>query len=93
MNVARRLAAATVLNGSIYIAGGINETTFIKSVELYDSKTDEWVRVASMNMPRWFFGLIASNRFLFAMGDHKEIEKFDPHKNCWTKVCESDGKQ
>lgn len=93
MNVARQSASATVLDGSIYVAGGYTNVSKTNSVEVYDPKINEWTQVAPMNMPRCRFGLIASNGFLLAMGDDRAIEKFDPRTNWWIKVCEFERKQ
>lgn len=93
MNVAREAAAATILNGYIYIAGGtthhrfgcLGETT---SVELYNPETDEWAKQTSTEVTLYKSTLIAANGFLFAMGGWTEaIERFKPYTNRWEPVC------
>lgn len=89
MNVSRRNAAVTVLNGYIYIAGGLKNGYVINSVEIYDPQTDEWSIVKPMNKPRYDFALIASKGFLYAMASWcvSVVERFHPYTNCWTMVC------
>lgn len=92
MNVARYMASATVLNGYIYIAGGwAGGEQATSSVELYDPKTDEWFRVTPMSLARGDFVLAETKGFLYALGQDKVVERFDPWKNCWSKVCEVNG--
>lgn len=87
MNTVRYCAHATVLNGYIYIVGGLISAI---SLELYDPKIDEWTNLTSLNNHHVAFALIASNGFLFAMGSSDVIKKFDPYKNRWATVCELD---
>lgn len=90
MNSSRRFASVTTLNGFIYIAGGY--TNWCKwrtsSFELYDPKTDQWTELARMNESRVCFALNESNGFLYAMGDDKLVERFEPYKNNWMEVNE-----
>lgn len=90
MNVPRFNAAAAVLNGYIHVAGGDGtgwDHLDLDSVELYDSKCDEWINIKPMERCRSGFALIESNGFLYAMGgDCDMIEKYDPRKNYWMEV-------
>lgn len=86
MKVARYWASATVLNGYVYVAGGINGIIDSASVELYDPKFDEWTEIKPMNRARYAFALVEWDGFLYAMGGHETLEKYDPWKNCWTEV-------
>lgn len=90
MNYARHSASVIVLNGYIYVAGGIDAGKMLTSVELYDPNIDEWTKMTPMNKARAAFGLIESNGFLYAMGGTGTIEKFHPYKNVWTEVCKLD---
>lgn len=92
MEYARKKASATVLNGYLYIAGGLHRWWNANdSVELYDPKSDEWTRGTPMIKSRSQFALNESEGFLYAMGDNSVIERFDTHKNRWTEVSESNG--
>lgn len=87
MNVPRSDAAAAVLNGFIYVAGGTGDFGTLNSVELYDPKCDEWIEIKSINEKRSSFALTEWNGYLYAMGGGCPIiEKYDPWKNCWMKV-------
>ena len=85
-------ACAAALDCKIYLAGGGNPA--IADVEAYDPTTDTWQPVAPMNVARKYFGLVAAQGCLFAIGgindgdDHDEasVEKYDPKTNAWTLV-------
>lgn len=90
MNVARNHAVATVMNDYIVVAGGkIEHNTKINVVELYDPKSDEWVQIAPMSVPRHAFALAKSKKFLLAIGKHDITDVFNPQKHGWSKVGES----
>lgn len=90
MHFCRRYAAATVLNNNIYVAGGyVLPYTTLDVFELYNPRSDEWTQLAPMNQGRSDFTLIEWNGFLYAMGDEKIIERYDPEENIWTMVSES----
>ena len=64
----------------------------IADVEAYDPTTDTWQPVAPMNVARKYFGLVAAQGCLFAIGgmsdddgpDEASVEKYDPKTNAWT---------
>ena len=66
MSTARRGAAAAVLDGKLYVAGGCGpDTKFgadsdlncLSTVERYDPSTNAWESVASMSKGRWQLAL------------------------------------
>jgi N-acetylneuraminic acid mutarotase len=85
-------ACAAALDCKIYLAGGGNPA--IADVEAYDPTTDTWQPVAPMNVARRYFGLVAAQGCLFAIGgmndgddpDEASVEKYDPKTNAWTLV-------
>ena len=85
-------ACAAALDCKIYLAGGGNPA--IADVEAYDPTTDTWQPVAPMNVARKYFGLVAAQGCLFAIGgindrddpDEASVEKYDPKTNAWTLV-------
>lgn len=89
MNVARDSAGVAVLNEYIYVAGGkqMFPCTQIHTVEQYDPKKDEWVKLAPMPASRQSFALFKSKEFLYAIGDKDGIERYDPSQNSWKEVC------
>lgn len=87
MNAPRRNPSATVLNGYIFVAGGRdNQSSVMNSVELYDTKSDEWVQLTPMEPGRDLVAFMVSNRFVYAIGLEDAIERYDPWKTCWTEV-------
>ena len=94
--VARGMAAAAELNGSIYVAGGFTWSgTTLSSVEQFDLKAGRWTDVASLGIPRSRFSLAALDGKLYALGGMKggrhgdeslnepSVEEYDPAKNIW----------
>lgn len=87
MNVARYYASATIVNGSIYIAGGRNDlSSLTDTVEVYNPNGDQWMTYTPMNKIRNAFALIKAGEFLYALGSHSSIERYDPWNSCWTVV-------
>lgn len=88
MNVCRANAAVTVLNGYIYIAGGLNKHGYaISSVELYDPQTDEWTQLPPIPQDKTEHTVFELSGILHAIGGYDTaIRKFDPFKNCWKEV-------
>jgi N-acetylneuraminic acid mutarotase len=94
--VARGMAAAVELNGSVYLAGGFTwsgET--LGSVERFDLKTSRWTTVASLGVPRSRLSMVALDDKLYAVSgmrggrqtngalNEPSIEEYDPAKNTW----------
>lgn len=87
MNVARYYASATIVNGCIYIAGGGNDlSSLTDAVEVYNPDRDKWIPYTPMNKIRNAFALIKTGEFLYALGSHASIERYDPWNTCWTMV-------
>jgi len=97
--VARGMAAAAELNGSVYLVGGFTwsgET--LNSVERFDLKTGGWSEVASLKIPRSRLSVAALNGKLYAVSGMEgerhgneplntpSIEEYDPAKNVWRPV-------
>lgn len=88
MNDARDFASVALWNGYFYIAGGYdNRGGLISSVEFYEVRTNKWTKVAPMKHARSSFALIDKSKYMYAIGAHHTIEKFDPYRNSWTEVC------
>ncbi len=74
MNVARSKAAAAVLGGRIYIAGGCcpiatskSGDKYLTTVEVYDPQTNRWQLVAPMTTARIRFALVPFEGRLWAI--------------------------
>jgi len=62
-----------MLKGLIYLAGGLNELNVeLQSVDCYNPVTKQWMSLASMRTKRAFFGLVALNGCLYAVGGSNE---------------------
>ena len=66
------------LNGSIYAIGGRNTRT----VECYDSVTNEWHLLASSEHKHGFFAATSHNNRIYVLGSDN-FEVFDPEFNSW----------
>lgn len=64
-----RFGAAT-FKGKIYVAGGYDGTSFLKSVEVYDPVEKKWSPVSPMNMRRSRVSLVSTNEGLFAVAGY-----------------------
>jgi len=54
MSVARQYHTATMLaNGQVLVAGGVNDTAFLSSAELYNPSTGKWTLTGGMTVPRY----------------------------------------
>ena len=56
---AREYLGAAALNGKIYVVGGWDGTSILKSGAVYDPATDSWSATASMSAARTALGLAA----------------------------------
>jgi hypothetical protein len=90
---------AVVVNGKIYIIGGLggsadpNNCVPEQSVEVYDPATSGLDTAASLNTGRWYFGAAEANGKIYAIGglysfstdsSLASVEEYDPAKNVWT---------
>ena len=49
LNIPRSGHGACVLQGKIFVAGGVNHKGEVKPMEMYDPKSDEWKRIANIS--------------------------------------------
>src|SRR5262249_11418953 len=66
MNEKRDGAASAVLNGTVYVCGGYNGSTYLASCEKYQS--NRWQPIASMNAKRGYHIMASLYGYLFACG-------------------------
>lgn len=53
MNVPRRAAATAVLNGAVYVLGGVTfGDVYVPFAEKYDPASDRWERIADLTFAR-----------------------------------------
>jgi N-acetylneuraminic acid mutarotase len=102
MPTPRNHAAAGVIDGRIYVAGGRAGSVFIPNalnldlVEEYNPATDQWVLRAPMPTPRSATTWGVHNGRLYVAGGeirHRDfwatyttVEAFDPRSNTWTRL-------
>lgn len=88
MSERRHSASAAILNGLIYVVGGVKHSNQLTLVEAYDPKTDEWNRKMSFdavaNRVRPI--LVALNGFLYAFPDKHSIRKYDSENQTHAEV-------
>ncbi|MNX12161.1 N-acetylneuraminate epimerase [compost metagenome] len=71
LNVPRHSFGAAVLDGKLYVAGGVGtDGVTLDSVEAYDPATNRWTPMAPMIAPRAHLGLAAHAGHLFAVGGY-----------------------
>lgn len=96
MNQARGSFSSQVINGKIYVFGGIDISTnnYLNSVEEYDPLTNTWTIKAPMNEQRSNFRTEIINGKIYAIGGYvikngennslNSVEEYDPATNKWT---------
>ena len=95
LNEARYDAFGASMNGKIYVAGGKQElygdNADLASCEVYDSSTDEWQVMPSLNVPRYSASMVCFKGALYVVGGMKSVsecgelsvEMFDSGVNEW----------
>ncbi|XP_021916945.1 kelch-like protein 10, partial [Zootermopsis nevadensis] len=82
----------------IYVAGGIDDTDFLNTVEVYDPDTNRWTFVAPMLSERRWFACVPFHGYLYVLGGNNRIsyklstEKYDPAEDTWTEIPDMDFK-
>ena len=74
----------------IYVMGGISGQQFwLRSVERYDTLTNQWTYMSPMSVGRASFGITVSDNRIYCMGGFNgvnfanTVEKFNPRTNRW----------
>ncbi|MHC4077680.1 MAG: Kelch repeat-containing protein, partial [Planctomycetota bacterium] len=91
---ARQEVAAAVLNGQVYVGGGLAlDRSALKTVERYDPKTKKWTSVASMPTTLHHFGMAAAGGKIYAIGGYvssfvgtNKCSVYDPTNNKWSAI-------
>ena len=82
MKTPRNFFACTVFQEKIIASGGYGDRHDLKTVEAYDSGSNTWSYVQSMNEVRANHGLVAINNKMFVFGGmSKSCEMFDSFSN------------
>eukprot|EP00188_Purpureofilum_apyrenoidigerum_P000579 Plantae.Rhodophyta-Purpureofilum_apyrenoidigerum.ctg12594.p1 GENE.Plantae.Rhodophyta-Purpureofilum_apyrenoidigerum.ctg12594~~Plantae.Rhodophyta-Purpureofilum_apyrenoidigerum.ctg12594.p1 ORF type:complete len:296 (+),score=46.68 Plantae.Rhodophyta-Purpureofilum_apyrenoidigerum.ctg12594:82-888(+) len=87
----RAHAAATLLDGKVYVCGGTDGSAVMNSCELFDS--DKWTSIKSMPTARKHaVAITIGNRMLVKGGEHASnvpstaVEEFDSATGKWKKI-------
>jgi N-acetylneuraminic acid mutarotase len=89
METAREATSASVVNGIIYVIGGVAPGgVFLKSVEAYDPVTDTWTKKKSMRTTRARLSTCVVDGKIYAIGGGaqaigKMVEEYDPVTDTW----------
>lgn len=95
----RREMPVALLDGRIYVAGGIGESrSVLASMDVYDRATDRWSSAPSMPEPRHHHGAAGANGRLYVIGGYSSLEptwgpwpptrtvfEYDPASRTWTE--------
>ncbi len=93
--IPRQEVAAAVLDGRVYVAGGLGrDTSALSSVERFDPSTNRWTRVADLPVTLHHFGLAALGGKLYAIGGYTRsfsthsaaVFSYDPSNDRWSTV-------
>ena len=95
MPTARGAAATGVVDGRLYVAGGMVAGQALTTVEAYDFRQGRWLRVADLPAPREhvasavvggrFYVIGGRNRWTDALRD---VTRYDPRRNRWERVAD-----
>lgn len=92
MPTPRALVTAGVIDGKLYVAGGMKLSGALDTVEAFDPKTNQWTTKAPMPTPRLQHAAVVLNGLLFVVGGINgltlvpTVDVFDPSTNSWTTL-------
>jgi len=93
MPTARKISAAAVVNGIIYVFGGtqVQESGGITTTEAYDPATDTWTTKADMPTPRLSSAAVSFQGKIYVIGGwgvhdafEAAVEVYDPLTDSWS---------
>ena len=96
MAMARQQFGAAVLDGKIYVVGGLCDGLSLSSIERYDPATNAWQAVAPMGTARQGPAVAVLDGKLYVAGGYNDdddpsnslssVERFDPALHAWEAV-------
>lgn len=100
MRVPRRHAGASALGQLVYVVGGHDGNSYLRSVEAYNPKTNQWANICSMAGRRGGLGVATVENRLYAVGGYNgsknlsTVEYLEENSRCWKmavpmKTCRS----
>jgi N-acetylneuraminic acid mutarotase len=93
MPTARWKHAASVVDGKIYVFGGVGGS---EKVEMYDPETDTWAQKSDIPTPRNFLATSVVDGKIYVMGGNQDlwgdplatVEVYDPETDTWESKAE-----
>jgi hypothetical protein len=93
MPIKRSRAGCILHDERIYLIGGFNGQSRIRTVDIYDPLTSEWISGVNMNIRRGTLGVCKCNGKIYAVGGYDGVsgldsaECFNPVTKSWSMIC------
>ena len=93
MPTGRSILSTGVVNGKIYVFGGVDQDRTLTIVEEYDPATGEWTKKADMPNIRYSLSVSEVNGKIYVIGGFRSndgvnfsmVEEYNPRTNKWTR--------
>ncbi len=92
MTKPRGSPACGVLNGTLYVFGGMSNAQYDRTGETYDATTDTWHALKSTAPFSWGAATVVVNNMLYAIngelatGDVTTVSRYDPGTDTWQQL-------
>ena len=83
MPTARSEIALAVLDGRIYVAGGLAQFGTTAAFQVYDPAADRWQKLTSLPERRHHAGLAALGGRVYLTGGYRDLSFSDPGRQTW----------
>lgn len=77
MNCCRSALGAAAMDGRLYVCGGYDGVSSLRTCEVYYPKNDRWHMLPSMNDCRSAGGVVALGGLLYALGGHNGLAIYE----------------
>ncbi|MFC1529803.1 kelch repeat-containing protein [Gemmatimonadota bacterium] len=90
ISVARQAPEVGVIDGKLYMAGGIDGSSYLRTLEVYDPSTDSWTTKASPPTNRWVAQAGVIDGLFYVAGGGGDagystaLEVYNPSTDTWT---------
>ena len=95
MPIDRSSHAAAIVDGKIYVTGGLDETgQYSDALEAYDPVTNTWATLASFSQARAYHASAVINGKLYVFGGYSDrgwmdlVEVYSPASNSWASAAD-----
>jgi len=92
MPTSRQNPLVSIVEDSIYVIGGMDNSNNIKPVEVFDVQTQTWKKISDVPEPGFFAGSVVYRNKIFILDGAEENEEqtdifvYDPAKRKWGKT-------